>query len=405
MTQQPCQEEVYDYFDKLGMLAQTDLPNFGSVYVEMLPEERRQVVAAARLVRSHPSNALISYLNEPGPQRLLLNEPKLDGPGMVAMFKDFDKRIAAVNPDQVTKWVDGDFLNLSQASSDHHWYTLWYRGAGIRMASAYTGGWMRTNPGWMHACGEYGAEGLNTVAFMKKHFPAEWLKESADGKWDPTLVPMSQIIRVGKKSWYGEPGKGTMQDWVDVSREHQQGANRLQTEVMRRDERLNSYAQFLLIDARPNGWPKSVVDFDRQAKPAYFAFRDANAPLAVNLRPRRFFVYSGETYDCGVWLCNDTHQTHPGAVLRYQVEIGGKVVMSGSNPAQIVACKPAAQGVMVFEIPQVDKRQPMTIRAALFDAKGLMLHESSYDIDLIPAALRKAKIPDRGGVMQRLRDS
>lgn len=405
LTQQPCQEEVYDAFDKLGVLVQTDLPNFGSVYKEMLPEERRQAVAAARLVRGHPSNALISYMNEPEPGRLLLKEPKLDGPGMVAMFKDFDTRIAAVNPDQVTKWIDGDFMNLSRATSDHHWYTLWYKGAGIRMASAYTGAWMRTNPGWMHGCGEYGAEGLNTVAFMKKHFPAEWLKESADGKWDPTQVPMSQIIRVGKKNWYGEPGKGAMQDWVDASREHQKWANRLQTETMRRDARLNSYAQFLLIDARPNGWPKSVVDFDRQAKPAYFAFRDANAPLAVNLRPSRFYAYSGDAFHCGVWLCNDTHQTHPGATLRYQVELDGKVVSTGSTPAKLVACEPKCQGFLIFDAPATGQRRPMTVRVALFDKEGRPLHESSCEIDLIPASQKKEKIPARGGVPERLRAS
>ena len=65
MTQQPCQPEVYDYFDKLGLLAQTDMPAFNGYRKDAVEEVKPQFVELMKLVRNHPSNAVISYCNEP----------------------------------------------------------------------------------------------------------------------------------------------------------------------------------------------------------------------------------------------------------------------------------------------------------------------------------------------------
>jgi hypothetical protein len=47
-----------------------------------------------------------------------------------------------------------------------------------------------------------------------------------------------------------------------------------------------SFAIHLFIDAWPAGWMKTIMDFRRQPKPAYFAYRDALAPLAAQLANR-----------------------------------------------------------------------------------------------------------------------
>ena len=59
MTQQPCQPEVYDYFDKLGLLAQTDMPAFNGYRKDAVEEVKPQFVELMKLVRNHPSNAVI----------------------------------------------------------------------------------------------------------------------------------------------------------------------------------------------------------------------------------------------------------------------------------------------------------------------------------------------------------
>jgi hypothetical protein len=102
-------------------------------------------------------------------------------------------------------------------------------------------------------------------------------------------------------------------------------------EALRRDPKMNSTVLHLLIDAWPAGWIKSVMDCDRQAKPAYFTFRDALTPLAVNLHAPRFHLTSGEKLRLGAWVCNDTVQVPEGTRLHYQVELAGVVIQKGGQ--------------------------------------------------------------------------
>lgn len=67
-----------------------------------------------------------------------------------------------------------------------------------------------------------------------------------------------------------------------------------------------SNAIHLFIDAWPSGWMKSIMDCKRIPKQAYFAYRDALAPLLVSLRTDRFAYTAGETIQIEAFLCNDT---------------------------------------------------------------------------------------------------
>ena len=80
LTQTPVQPEIYDYCDRLGLMLQTDLPLFGNVKRNQFCEVVRQAEEMERLVRSHPSNIMVTYINEPfpnasgNPQRNLTRE-------------------------------------------------------------------------------------------------------------------------------------------------------------------------------------------------------------------------------------------------------------------------------------------------------------------------------------------
>ena len=67
LTQRPVQDEVYEYCDKLGLMTQTDLPLFGVMRRFRVPEGIRQAEELARMVRKHPCNVVVSYINEPFP--------------------------------------------------------------------------------------------------------------------------------------------------------------------------------------------------------------------------------------------------------------------------------------------------------------------------------------------------
>tara|TARA_R100001369_G_scaffold76278_1_gene105410 strand:- start:8163 stop:10715 length:2553 start_codon:yes stop_codon:yes gene_type:complete len=393
MTQQPNQKEVYEYFDKLGMLAQTDMPTFNGYRKDAIDEVKPQFVELVRMVRSHPSNILISYLNEPDFKKPMM----LDRKGHEELFKRFDFVAELLNPGQVTKWVDGDYLNLSQKFSDHHVYNTWY---GNSIRNEYFGAWPDTRSGWMHGCGEFGAEGLNNIEFMKNHFPKDWLILENDGTWNPRRIPRCQTQDIGRK-WL-DLTDSTMADWVSNSREFQKWATRLFTETLRRDPKMNSFAIHLLIDAWPAGWHKAIMDSDRKAKPAYFAYREALRPIAVNLRPDAFYGFSGETGKVAVFICNDTPKIISNAYLRYQVEANEDILYTGKTKVKVAASTPKFQGWLEIPFHQVDSRENISVRVGLFNEEDELIDDSSYELEIFPIVDKNKKNNFPGGYPQRL---
>lgn len=393
MTQQPCQEEAYEYFDQLGLLVQTDFPTFNGIRSDVVETAKEQFVEMMKLVRSHPSNALISYLNEPDFTKPMM----LDRRGHELLFTEFDTVAEVLNPGQVTKWVDGDYVNLSHKYSDHHVYNTWY-GNGIK--SEYLGNWSDTRAGWMHACGEFGAEGLDYASLMKKYYPAEWLRESGNGTWSPEVIPRCQTPNTGAK--WQMLTDSSMGDWVLSSQRHQLWATRLFTESLRRDYKMNAFAIHLLIDAWPAGWLKAIVDCDRQAKPAYFAYRDALTPVAVNLRPEAFYGFSGHVNRIGVWVCNDRPEGIDRATLRYQMEFEEKIIRTGGTEVSVPASNPEFKGWLDVELPEVTKREKLTVRVSLISADGMALHDSDVVLDVFPKVARGEVLKYPGGAAQRL---
>ena len=61
----PVQSEIYEYRDHLGLMVQTDLPLFGVLRRGQFCEAIRQAGEMERLVRGHPSNIMVTYINEP----------------------------------------------------------------------------------------------------------------------------------------------------------------------------------------------------------------------------------------------------------------------------------------------------------------------------------------------------
>jgi hypothetical protein len=64
-------------------------------------------------------------------------------------------------------------------------------------------------------------------------------------------------------------------------------------EAFRRDNRMVSFAIHLFIDAFPSGWMKTIMDCDRNPKPAYFAYRDSLSPILASVRTDRLTYFSG----------------------------------------------------------------------------------------------------------------
>ncbi|MEN7973487.1 MAG: glycoside hydrolase family 2 TIM barrel-domain containing protein, partial [Verrucomicrobiota bacterium] len=383
LTQRPVQPEIYDYCDRLGMMTQTDLPLFGELRRNQFAEAVRQAGEMERLVRGHPCNIMVSYINEPfanghnKPHRHLLRNE------LEAFFSAADKAVRLANPDRVIKAVDGDYDPPAPGLPDNHCYNGWYNGHGLDLGKLHKGFWQKVKPGWHYGCGEFGAEGLDFADVMRKHYPAEWLPKNAEAErnWLPDAIPQAQT-GMFHYIWFETPK--TLDGWADASQEHQRWITQLMTEAFRRDSRMNTIAIHLFIDAFPSGWMKAIMDFERRPKPAFFAFRDALTPLAVSLRTDRYKFFAGEEVNIEAWICNDLPDAVEGCSLRYQLELGKKVVLFGRQKALIPVCESRFQGFVRFVAPKVDKRTQAVLRLGLLDSNGKVLHDSSVDMEFFP---------------------
>lgn len=381
-TQRPVQNEIYDYCDKLGMMTQTDLPLFGCVRRNKFIEALKQAQEMERLVRKHPCNIMTTYINEPFPNGYNKPHRNLTHDELSEFFKAADIVIHQENSDRIIKPVDGDYDPPSPSLPDNHCYCGWYAGHGIDLGKLHKGYWLPVKPGWNYACGEFGAEGLDSVELMKRRYPQQWLPHpDEEMSWSPNAIPFCQT---GKFHYRWFDTQDTLETWVSASQSHQEWVLRLITEAFRRDNRMVSFALHLLIDAFPAGWLKAVVDCERRPKRAYFEVRKSLAPLFVNLRTDRFSFFSEEQITFEIWVCNDLNQSFSGLELHYQVEQQGEVVFAQKTHADIPKFESRFQGFFNYPAPKVKNRTDMTFRAALIDESGTVVNDYKTDITIFP---------------------
>jgi hypothetical protein len=384
-TQRPVQEEVYEMADRLGLMVQSDFPLFGHMRPNQFAEGVKQAAEMERLLRSHPSCVLVTYINERfsdaksrGKLHRRMNRTEMD-----RFFDAMNQAVLSQNPDRAIKAVDGDYDSPAPGLPDNHCYTLWYFRNGIDFGLLHKGFWQPVKPGWNYACGEYGAEGLDRLELMRAHCPTNWLPANdAEAKsWTPSKIVRAQTGQM-YPNFFDRPG--SIEEWISASREHQAFADRIMTEAFRRDNRMVSFAVHLLIDAWPTGWMKAVVDFERQPKPAYFALREALTPLMANIRTDRWKYFSGEKMRMEFWICNDTWQKPARPELRWELEIGGKIVHAQRAPAEVKPMRAVFQGFSAMPVPEVKERTAGKLRLALFDGDKL-IHDTETDVEFFPA--------------------
>jgi hypothetical protein len=383
LTQRPVQPEVYDFCDRLGLMTQTDLPLFAVLRRNQFCEAVKQAGEMERLVRNHPCNIMISYINEPFPGAMDKAHRHLTRPELESFFLAADQAVRLADPDRELKPVDGDYDPPAPGLPDNHCYCGWYNGHGVDLGKLHKGHWQRVKPGWLYGCGEFGSEGLDPVKVMRKYYPKDWLPQSLEEErdWSPDRIMKAQTGRF-HYMWFDT--QHSLADWVSASQTHQAWVTRLMTEAFRRDSRMTSCAIHLFIDAFPSGWMKAIMDVDRGPKPAYFAYREALTPLMVNLRSDRYAFFAGEEIRLEMWICNDLTTAPERAFIDYQLELDGKVLLAQRSKAEIPLCSSAFQGFLCLRAPEVRKRSQAIVRLGLTGESGKVLHDTSIRLDIFP---------------------
>ena len=390
ITQRPVQDEVYEYCDKLGFMNQSDLPLFGVMRRNKMCEGARQTEEMIRLVRRHPSSVMVTYINEPWtfagnePHRHMLRNE------METFFEICDRIVRYNAPGYIIKHVDGDFDPPTTGTMpDVHCYTLWYNGGQEDFGMLYRGFGQEVAPGWYYGCGEFGIEGLDFADLMRRRYPAEWIQEP----FDPGNILCAQS-KVFHGCFFDTPN--SMEDWVAATQLHQQRGIKLMTESYRRDTRMVSFAIHLYIDAWPSGWMKTIMDCERNPKPAYFAYRKALSPVLVTLRSDRFTYYEGETVSIETHICNDTPKAlGEGWTVRYELHKGDEVIAIGNTEAFAGACTANYVASCEFVAPKVDDREKFTVKAILLNAEGQVVSSNEYNLEVF----KDVEVPENDNVV------
>ncbi len=369
ITQRPVQEEFYDYCDRLGLLIQTDLPLFGTIRINQYAETLRQVGEMERLVRSHPSCVIDSYINEPFPNASNIPNRMITRPVMMDFFDAADAIVKHENPERVTKHVDGDYDPPSKKEPDSHCYTMWYNGHGLDMGMLHKGYWLDTAPNWFCGCGEFGAEGLDFKEVMENEYPEGWRKKP----FHPSNI---QGAQTGRFHYFFYETPKTMEEWISESHRHQSFATKIMTSSFRRNPIINSFAIHLFIDAWPAGWMKTIMDCHRMPKPAYFVYRDCLSPVFCSIRSDRFTFFSGEEIKLESYINSDLGKMDK---ISCMVKRNGEIIYSKTEDA----LADAFQGYITFKAPEVSEREKIEVSiAAIKD--GEVVHYASEEYEIFP---------------------
>ena len=374
LTQRPVQDAVYEYCDKLGFLTQTDLPLFGVMRRSRVPEGVRQSEEMIRIVRKHPCNVVLSYINEALPNGYENIHRHLERDELECFFTACDMMLKINCPECVIKHVEGDYDPPAlDTMPDSHCYNLWYNNHGLEFRKLHKGYWQSVLKGWYYGCGEYGVEGLDFREVMESDYPKEWIREP----FSPKNIVKAQSDQM--QHWFFDR-PDSMDGWIAATQAHQAFAARFMTEAFRRDPRMVSNAIHLFIDAWPSGWMKTIMDCKRNPKPAYFAYQHALSPVLVSLRSDRFTYYSGEAAKFEAYLCNDTNQSISGT-LHFGLYDGEKLLSSSKTSVQCGECTAEYAVSAYFSVPDAADRQKFTLKAVLTDSCGKVLSENSWDFE------------------------
>ncbi|HNX13917.1 MAG TPA: glycoside hydrolase family 2 TIM barrel-domain containing protein [Oscillospiraceae bacterium] len=373
-TQRPVQDEIYLYCDMLGMLNQTDLPVFGTFRRGQFYEGIRQTGEMERLVRSHPSCIMVTYVNESMPvERDGKCHRHLGRPELERWFECCDRAVKQENPDRVIKRVEGDYdPPTNEGLSDFHCYNMWYTNHALPIGRLYQNWLPKIRIGWKTGCGEYGTEGLDNYDVMTSRYPKEWLPTPGE-QWLPDKIVFAQSNTM-HGDWYEEQ-EGIL-NWIAESQRHQAFATKIMTDALRRrSDKIVSTALHLLIDAWPAGWMKTLIGVDRQPKPGFFEFKNSLAPLRLNLRCDRWTAYEGETIPLECWLLNDTQEDHKNLRMVVTLRNGEKVLSSWELISSIKAVRPKCAGMIKATLPKITAKTAIHFDAALYDGIKLIQGE------------------------------
>ena len=194
------------------MMHQSDLPLFGYLRRNQFNEAVRQAGEMERLIRSHPSSVMVTYINEPFSADKRQRKPPVSATraratSIATSLRRSSSRHHAVRLERIpTAWSRTSRatttrrprrpIGLPHLQHVVHQPRPAHRHVVARLPA-------RAEAGWKTGCGEYGTEGLDPLDVMLNGYPKDWVPKALDQPWTPEKIVRSQSYTM-HGDWYEE---------------------------------------------------------------------------------------------------------------------------------------------------------------------------------------------------------
>jgi beta-mannosidase len=344
----------YDLCDHMGILIWQEFP-FACAFLSHFPRSLnylrlvdKEVRAIVRDLRGHPSVVLWCGGNE--------FEPAWNAPLVDTLRR-------AVGEEDPTR----TFHPASPVEGDSHYWQVWHH---FRPPSAY-------QEDQALFASEFGLQAPPQVNTLRGFLPADEL-------WPPGPSWAYHGANLAKLRRYARPflreGDESLEGFVQASQRAQAHGLRVAIEHYRR--RKAGGCGGVLVWQFNEPWPAiswSLVDHERQPKPAYTQVQRLYEPLLVSIEYPLRHYQAGDILSGQVWILNDSAVSLAGCHLEVTLyDAAGQPVARFERTLEVSANSASVVGKLAWPLPEGDGWR-LTCRLM---RTGQTLAENDYDLSI-----------------------
>ena len=200
----------------------------------------------------------------------------------------------------------------------------------------------RMNSAHMTAYTEFGVPGISPKEVLEKIIPAKdlfppragtaWETHHAIGAWDGSKDTWLSGYAIEK--YFHKPE--SLNDLIELSSLLQGEGYKAVFEEARRQKPYCSMAlNWMYCEPWPSAANNSLIVYPNIKKPALEEVRKACRPVCSSLRFERFDWREGQTFECELWMLNDTHKPSEPMEVIVTIEAGGhsQTILTWTSPA------------------------------------------------------------------------
>jgi beta-mannosidase len=347
--------EVYDAADEAGLLLWQDLPLQWGYSRSVRHQARRQAREAVDLLAHHPSVFVWCGHNEPVPSGVAAqllpswNRTLLDRTIKSVLENEDGSRPVVAH--------SGVFPHLPQLDgTDSHLYFGWHRGE-ERDFPAFVARWPRL----ARFVSEFGAQAVPpTDDFLD---PASW----PDLDW-PSLARHHGLQKDSFDRYVPPDRFDRYEDWKEATETYQSRVVRYHIETLRRLKYrpAGGFAQFCFADSSP-AVSSSVLDHERQPKPAFEALRDACRPVIVVADRPPEHVHPGDRLVLDIHAVSDARIAFSNIIVQVDLSYGTEAQRAWTFRGDLPADSCVRVGSVDIDVPDVS--EPTAERPLVLDLR------------------------------------